>query len=106
MGIHLPHSRCGATVMKHERSERRSDALKKTRIVDAAIALLNAGGAEALTFRALAAKLSTGAGALYHHVANKNELLSAAAAVTMTDVLTGTGGANPAQGIRTLTLGV
>ncbi|MFC8528090.1 TetR/AcrR family transcriptional regulator [Nocardia sp. NPDC057227] len=57
---------------------RRSDALSQQRIVAAAIEILDADGEQALTFRALAARLSTGAGAIYHHVANKNELLSAA----------------------------
>ncbi|RUQ09438.1 TetR/AcrR family transcriptional regulator [Curtobacterium sp. HSID17257] len=88
------------------RPERRSDALTKARIVDAAIAILDAGGADALTFRALAADLSTGAGALYHHVANKGELLSAAAAEMMTAVLANAGHADPAASIRAVTTGV
>lgn len=61
------------------RGERRVEALSRARIVQAAIALLDDGGIEALTFRALAAGLATGPGAIYHHVANKDELLSAAA---------------------------
>lgn len=89
-----------------QRSERRTDALTKLRIVEAAIALLDTGGAEALTFRALAANLATGAGALYHHVANKGELLSAAASKMMTDVLTAAGSADPVASIRAVTAGV
>lgn len=58
---------------------RRDDALSRERIVDAAIELLDAEGEEGLTFRALATKLATGAGAIYWHVENKNELLAAAA---------------------------
>ena len=85
---------------------RRSDALTRTRIVDAARTLLDDGGAEALTFRALAARLSTGAGAIYHHVANKSELLSAAASATMGDVLARVRSEDPADGVRALMLGV
>jgi AcrR family transcriptional regulator len=59
-------------------SERREDALSRERIVDAAIALLDAEGENGLTFRALATRLSTGPGAIYWHVANKSELLVAA----------------------------
>lgn len=88
------------------RQERRSDALTKARIVAAAIALLDAGGIEALTFRALAADLATGAGALYHHVANKSELLSAAAAAMMTEILGAVASADPATSIRDATDGV
>jgi len=59
------------------RAERRTDALSKERIVETAIEILDADGESALTFRALTERLSTGAGALYWHVANKNELLAA-----------------------------
>lgn len=61
-----------------QRTERRKDALSKERIVETAIEILDDGGEGALTFRALATSLATGPGALYHHVANKNELLAAA----------------------------
>ncbi|MEV0358392.1 TetR/AcrR family transcriptional regulator C-terminal domain-containing protein [Nocardia sp. NPDC050697] len=57
---------------------RRTEALSRQRIVTAAIEILDADGEQALTFRALAARLATGSGAIYHHVANKTELLSAA----------------------------
>lgn len=60
------------------RSPRRSDALTRDRIVEAAIEILDEEGESHLTFRALTSRLSTGAGALYHHVANKDELLAAA----------------------------
>ena len=59
-------------------SERREDALSREQIIDAAIALLDADGERGLTFRALAARLATGAGAIYWHIANKSELLVAA----------------------------
>lgn len=59
-------------------SERREGALSRDRIVGAAIALLDDEGESGLTFRALAARLATGPGAIYWHVANKRELLVAA----------------------------
>lgn len=62
------------------RSARRTDPLSQERLVDAAIAILDTEGEDALTFRLLAARLSTGPGAIYHHVANKDELLKAAVA--------------------------
>jgi AcrR family transcriptional regulator len=85
------------------RTERRSDALTRSRIIDTAIALLDEGGTEALTFRTLSAALSTGAGALYHHVANKGELLAAAGTAKMTSVLATAGDVRNAAGIRALT---
>jgi AcrR family transcriptional regulator len=60
-----------------QRAERRTDALSKDRIVEAAIGILDTEGEGALTFRALTARLATGAGAIYWHVASKSELLAA-----------------------------
>ena len=92
---------------KAKRAERRADALSKERIVAAAIEILDADGESALTFRALAARLSTGSGAIYHHVASKNELLTAATgdviARVMTEVVSG---AKPQEAIRAIALGV
>jgi AcrR family transcriptional regulator len=59
-------------------SERREDALSRERIVDAAIELLDDEDENGLTFRALATRLATGPGAIYWHIATKNELLVAA----------------------------
>ncbi len=61
------------------RTDRRTEALSKERIVEAAIGILDAAGEDGLTFRTLAARLATGSGAIYWHVADKNELLAAAA---------------------------
>ena len=92
---------------KTHRTERRTDALSKERIVEAAIAILDTEGESALTFRALTARLATGAGAIYWHVANKNDLLAAATddvvARVMTDVV---GDAEPRDAIRAIALGV
>jgi AcrR family transcriptional regulator len=96
-----------AMAAKTERTERRADALSKERIVEAAIEILDADGESALTFRALAARLATGSGAIYWHVANKNDLLAATAddviARVMTEVV---GGAEPREVIRAIALGV
>ena len=71
------------------RAQRRSDALTRERIIAAAVELLDAGGDGGLTFRALATHLSTGAGAIYWHVANKDELLAAATSDVVAQVLSG-----------------
>jgi AcrR family transcriptional regulator len=60
------------------KASRRDDSLSRERIVEAAIGLLDQHGEDGLTFRALAEDLATGAGAIYWHVANKSELLTAA----------------------------
>jgi AcrR family transcriptional regulator len=89
------------------RTERRTDALSKERIVAAAIEILDAEGEAALTFRALNARLATGAGAIYWHIANKDELLVATTddviARVMTEVVSG---AEPREAIRAVALGV
>ena len=61
-----------------QKSSRRDDSLSRDRIVDTAIGLLDRDGEDGLTFRALSEQLATGAGAIYWHVANKSELLTAA----------------------------
>lgn len=92
---------------KSRRSERRADALSKERIVEAAIAILDAEGEDALTFRALAARLATGSGALYWHVADKHALLAAAADHVIARATRAVaGGAEPREAIRSLALGV
>lgn len=79
----------------------------KQRIVEAAIEILDGGGEGALTFRTLAATLTTGSGAIYWHVTDKHELLAAATdhiiACVMTKVA---GGAAPQDAIRKIALGV
>lgn len=87
--------------------DRRADALSKARIVEAAIAILDAAGEGALTFRALAARLMTGSGAIYWHVADKGELLSAATDHVIGNVVSEAArGATPQDAIRGLALGV
>lgn len=85
----------------------RTDALSKERIVEAAIEILDTEGEKGLTFRALAARLATGAGAIYWHVANKDELLAAATDGVVTRVMADVArDEDPREGIRVLALGV
>lgn len=92
---------------KPPRTERRPDALSKRRIVEAAVEILDAEGEGALTFRALASRLMTGSGAIYWHVADKEELLAAAADHVIVRVVTAVArGSEPQDAIRTLALGV
>lgn len=78
--------------------------LTKDRIVDAAIDILDTEGESALTFRALAARLTTGSGAIYWHVADKNDLLAAATEAVITGETPGDGA--PRAVIRAIASGV
>lgn len=92
---------------KSHRTGRRAEALSKERIVEAAIELLDAEGGGALTFRALTARLATGAGAIYWHVADKDELLAAAAGDVIARMVTEVADdAEPAETVRALALGI
>jgi AcrR family transcriptional regulator len=53
----------------------RQRTLSQEAIVDAAMAILDEGGLDALTMRAVAAALGTGAASLYAHVASKDVLI-------------------------------
>lgn len=92
---------------RFQRTERRTDALSKERIVQAAIEILDGDGESGLTFRTLASRLATGSGAIYWHVADKNELLAAATdyviARAMTDVA---GDMEPRAAVRAIARGV
>ncbi|OYN82275.1 TetR/AcrR family transcriptional regulator [Mycolicibacterium sphagni] len=92
---------------KTQRNGRRADALSKERIVEAAIDILDRDGESALTFRALAARLSTGSGAIYWHIADKNALLVAAADAVISGVVTDRDGyGSPREAIRMIALSV
>lgn len=60
--------------MSHPNAESRS-RLSRDRVVAAAIALADADGIQALTMRKLGVELGVEAMSLYHHVANKGDLL-------------------------------
>ena len=97
----------GHMATKPERATRRTDALSTERIIAAAIEILDTEGEGALTFRALAARLSTGAGAIYWHVANKDELLSAATTAVITAATNAVPNPDhPREEIRSLALGL
>ncbi len=70
------------------RSPRRTEALSRERIVEAAVELLDADGEGGLTFRTLSERLATGPGAIYWHVTNKDELLAAATDALVARALT------------------
>jgi AcrR family transcriptional regulator len=56
-------------------ARRRREPISREAIVDAAVALLDRDGFEALSMRALAEELGTGAASLYWHVGSKDGLL-------------------------------
>ena len=93
--------------IKARRIERRAQPLSKEQIISAAIEILDAAGEEALTFRALASRLMTGSGAIYWHVADRNELLAAAADHVVARAMDGMdAGMTPRERIRATALGV
>jgi excisionase family DNA binding protein len=55
--------------------DRARSSLHRDRVVETAIAILDTGGPQALTFRRLAAELDVGVATLYWHVENKDALL-------------------------------
>jgi AcrR family transcriptional regulator len=89
---------------------RREDGLSRERIIEASIALLDSSGESGLTFRALAERLATGAGAIYWHVASKSDLLTAACdaivARTLDEAPPADADAAPQAVVRALALGL
>ena len=86
---------------------RRADSLTRDTIIDAAIALLDTAGEGGLTFRALAARLATGAGAIYWHVADKDDLFTAASDAIVARAMEAVPQGNtPQAGIRAVALAV
>jgi AcrR family transcriptional regulator len=94
-------------VHKARSSQRREESLSRDRIIEASIELLDSNGEGGLTFRTLSERLATGPGAIYWHIANKSDLLTAACdaivACTMNLPLVG---ATPEATIRALALGL
>ncbi|WP_432159824.1 TetR/AcrR family transcriptional regulator [Streptomyces sp. NRRL F-5630] len=86
----------------------RAEPLSRARIVRTAVELLDTAGVRKLTFRALTERLSTGPGAIYWHVANKDELLSAATEAVVADAVSVEPGAGdtPREAIRSVALGL
>jgi AcrR family transcriptional regulator len=94
-------------VKKAYKSHRREESLSRERIIEASIELLDSRGESGLTFRVLSERLATGPGAIYWHIANKTDLLTAACdavvARTMNETVVGR---TPQATIRAIALGV
>jgi AcrR family transcriptional regulator len=96
-----------AKAKKKRASDRREQALSRDRIVDEAIELLDAAGEDGLTFRELATRLATGAGAIYWHIASKSELLDAATDAVVARALVGISAhSTPKKAIRNIAVNV
>jgi AcrR family transcriptional regulator len=94
---------------KTSSSQRREESLSREQIIEASIELLDGSGEGGLTFRTLSERLATGPGAIYWHIANKSDLLTAACdaiiARTMNAPLASvTSGTPPQTTIRLLAL--
>jgi AcrR family transcriptional regulator len=85
----------------------KKESLSRERIIDASITLLDEAGESGLTFRALSLKLVTGPGAIYWHVANKSDLLTAACdAIVARAMNAQLDNATPEATIRAIALGM
>src|SRR6476661_4737243 len=76
-------------------------------VLTEAVALLDTSGEQALTFRALAARLGGGAASIYWYVSSKDELLDRAADHVLADVLAAVehvGVSDPVDDLRTIAL--
>ena len=94
-------------VKKSSGGPRREDSLSRERIINASIALLDEAGESGLTFRALSLRLATGPGAIYWHVANKSELVTAACdAIVARAMDAPLADATPEATIRAIALGM
>ena len=99
-------SRCGM-VKKANSSQRREESLSRDRIIEASIELLDSSGEGGLTFQTLSKRLATGPGAIYWHIANKSDLLTAACdAIVARTTDASMVGATPETTIRALALGL
>ena len=87
-------------------AKRREESLSRERIVEASIELLDSSGEEGLTFRALSERLATGPGAIYWHIANKSDLLTAVCDAVVARTMEETVVTTPEATIRAVALGV
>lgn len=92
-------------IKKARSSQRREESLSRDRIIEAAVAILDSRGEDGLTFRTLSERLATGPGAIYWHIPNKSELLTAACdAIVARTMNASLVGATPEATIRALAL--
>ena len=92
---------------KKTSSPRREESLSREQIIEASIELLDGSGESGLTFRALSERLATGPGAIYWHIANKSDLLTAACDAIIARTMSApvaSPGATPQAAIRLLAL--
>jgi len=85
---------------------RQGESLTRERIIEASIELLDSSGEVGLTFRALSERLATGPGAIYWHIANKSDLLSAACDAVVARAMDETVVTTPKETIRAVALGL
>jgi AcrR family transcriptional regulator len=84
---------------------RRQQSLTREQIIDASIRLLDERGEAGLTFQALSKLLATGPGAIYWHVANKNDLSTAACDEIVSRAITAIPvAASPEDAVRAIAL--
>src|ERR1700721_3934590 len=94
-------------VKKARSVKRREESLSRESIIEASIQLLDSSGEGGLTFRTLSERLATGPGAIYWHIANKSELLTAACDAIVAGTMNApVVGATPEATIRALALGM
>jgi AcrR family transcriptional regulator len=92
---------------KSKTSPRREESLTRDHIIEVSIELLDSSGEGGLTFRALAERLATGPGALYWHIDNKSDLMTAACDSIVTRAMAeSVEGETPKAAIRALALGM
>jgi AcrR family transcriptional regulator len=97
----------GLVATKSRRTPRRKEALSRDVIVKAATDILDAEGEDALTLRALTVRLTTGYGAIYHHVADRSDLLAAATDHVIARIVTDlVADAEPREALRAVALGL
>jgi TetR/AcrR family transcriptional regulator, tetracycline repressor protein len=80
------------------------EPLSRSRIVAAAVTILDRHGVEALSMRSLAEQLNTAATSLYRHVHNKGELLDLTVDALMAEVELPAPGTNWRTSMRTVSL--
>jgi AcrR family transcriptional regulator len=94
-------------VKKAHSTKRREQSLSRESIIAASIKLLDSSGEGGLTFRTLSERLATGPGAIYWHIGNKSELLTAACDAIVAQTMEATlSGAKPKANLRALALGM
>jgi len=91
---------------QRRRIQRREEALSRESIIEASIALLDRGGEDGLTFRALSEQLATGPGAIYWHIANRSDLLTAACDALIVRAMNEIPTTTPEKTIRAVALGL